>query len=76
MHQMACHVHPGRNDVTFLYKLIPGVCPKSYGMNVARLASMPESVIQKAEVKAAEFEQSRNHASLVFLSFFYLYGFE
>lgn len=25
-------------DVTFLYKMADGVCPKSYGMNVARMA--------------------------------------
>lgn len=25
-------------EVTFLYRLRPGACPKSYGVNVARLA--------------------------------------
>jgi DNA mismatch repair protein MSH6 len=27
-----------RKEVTFLYKVADGVCPKSYGMNVARMA--------------------------------------
>lgn len=30
--------------VTFLYKLVSGACPKSYGINVARLARLPEKV--------------------------------
>jgi hypothetical protein len=34
----------GTSNVTFLYKLTPGACPKSYGLNVARLAHLPESV--------------------------------
>lgn len=28
----------GVEEVTFLYRLTPGACPKSYGVNVARLA--------------------------------------
>ena len=38
---MACRVGEGNNgleEVTFLYRLTPGTCPKSYGVNVARLA--------------------------------------
>lgn len=38
---MACQVGEGIGgveEVTFLYKLTPGACPKSYGVNVARLA--------------------------------------
>ena len=38
---MGCRVGNGVGDVeevTFLYRLTPGACPKSYGVNVARLA--------------------------------------
>lgn len=38
---MACQVGNGVGgieEVTFLYRLTPGACPKSYGVNVARLA--------------------------------------
>lgn len=38
---MACHVGEGLGgleEVTFLYKLTLGACPRSYGVNVARLA--------------------------------------
>ena len=46
----------GLEEVTFLYKLCPGACPKSYGVNVARLAGMPESILQRASVRSAELE--------------------
>lgn len=38
---MGCRVGKGIGgveEVTFLYRLTPGACPKSYGVNVARLA--------------------------------------
>ena len=44
--------------VTFLYKYTAGACPKSYGLNVARLARLPESIIQRAAEKSAEFEKA------------------
>ena len=45
--------------ITFLYKLKPGRCPRSYGMNVARLAGIPDSIVQKAEIVAKNFEQEQ-----------------
>jgi len=46
----------GREEVVFLYKLTQGGCPKSYGMNVARLAHLPEEVLDLAHRKSEEFE--------------------
>lgn len=39
---------PTQETVTFLYKYSDGACPKSYGFNAAKLAGMPNSVIQRA----------------------------
>jgi DNA mismatch repair protein MSH6 len=44
-------------QVTFLYKLCSGSSPKSYGINVARLAGMPDTVIQLALKQSSEFEE-------------------
>lgn len=43
---MSCLVEDngGEQRVTFLYKLAPGPCPKSFGINVARLAQLPDAV--------------------------------
>ncbi len=42
---------------TTLYKIAPGACLKSYGMNVARIVGISESVIQRASEMAAQFEK-------------------
>lgn len=49
---------PSQETITFLYKFISGACPKSYGFNAARLANLPEEVIQCGHEKAREFERS------------------
>lgn len=41
---MNCLIDDETKDVIFLYKISEGICPKSYGMNVARLAGIPDSV--------------------------------
>lgn len=45
LYHMACQVGgiQGLEEVTFLYKLTLGACPKSYGVNVARLAGKSSS---------------------------------
>lgn len=53
---------PSQETITFLYKFMAGACPKSYGFNAARLASIPEEIIQLGHQKAREFE--RNTVSL------------
>lgn len=45
------------NSVVFLYKLMSGICEKSFGMNVANMAGVPSSVIDKAAQVAEEFER-------------------
>lgn len=53
-----CDEDPSQETITFLYKFISGACPKSYGFNAARLADLPEEVIQSGHRKACEFERS------------------
>ncbi|CAL1530222.1 unnamed protein product [Lymnaea stagnalis] len=42
--------------VTFLYQLTGGTVLKSYGLNVARLAQLPTSILQRAKTKGQQFE--------------------
>lgn len=51
-------------QVTFLYTLMDGACPKSYGVNVARLAGLPDEVIERASSFAAQLEE-HHHAQLM-----------
>eukprot|EP00053_Salpingoeca_punica_P015373 m.141445 g.141445 ORF g.141445 m.141445 type:complete len:1202 (+) comp16694_c0_seq1:90-3695(+) len=64
MGHMAFHVPENQRDVTFLYKLEDGVCPKSFGMNVASMAGLPAEVVAAAESKAADFEQASGFKSI------------
>jgi DNA mismatch repair protein MutS len=46
----AClQVRDAGGEVTFLYKVVPGVSSHSYGIHVARLAGLPEEVVTQAE---------------------------
>jgi DNA mismatch repair ATPase MutS len=49
-------VSNGHEVVTFLYRLCDGSSPRSYGLNVARLAKLPEEVLQLAYQQSHEFE--------------------
>jgi len=42
---MAFKQNENNDTVVFLYKFIKGDCPQSFGLNVARLAGLPEKVI-------------------------------
>lgn len=42
--------------VTFLYRFQDGACPKSYGLNVARLATLPPALLARAKEVSEEFE--------------------
>lgn len=46
-------------QVTLLYKLVPGIAPRSFGLNVARLARLPERVVDQAARIAAKMEEER-----------------
>lgn len=49
----------GVEEVTFLYRLTDGSCPRSYGVNVARLAGLPESVVRRAGEVSEQVEAAR-----------------
>ena len=47
-------------DITFLHKVMDGTVDKSYGINVAKLANLPISVIDKAQELLEEYEKNDN----------------
>jgi len=42
--------------IVFLHKIVPGSADKSYGIHVAKLAGIPESVLERAKEVLAELE--------------------
>ncbi|XP_044755642.1 probable DNA mismatch repair protein Msh6 [Coccinella septempunctata] len=57
---MACMVEndedPTQESVVFLYKMVEGRCPKSYGFNAARLAGLKHSIVSRAREIAKVLE--------------------
>jgi DNA mismatch repair protein MutS len=43
-------------DITFLRKIVPGGADRSYGVEVAKLAGLPESVVRRARAILKELE--------------------
>ncbi len=49
-------VREWEDQIIFLHKIIDGSADKSYGIHVARLAGVPQSVIERAKIILAELE--------------------
>lgn len=49
-------VHEENDQVTFLYRMLDGKADKSYGINVARLAKLPDSVLDRAKALLEGYE--------------------
>lgn len=49
-------VREWKGELVFLYKIVPGRAERSYGVQVARLAGLPASLITRARERLAELE--------------------
>jgi DNA mismatch repair protein MutS len=58
-------VYEENEKITFLYKIQDGPANKSYGLNVARLAKLPNSLIKRAEEVLKELEDKKLKESFV-----------
>lgn len=50
------------DDITFLRRIVRGAADDSYGVEVAKLAGLPASVINRAKLVLKELESGRNDA--------------
>ncbi|MFM7801922.1 MAG: DNA mismatch repair protein MutS, partial [Limnohabitans sp.] len=65
-HRAAVNVHVSAaesgKDIVFLHEIQPGPANRSYGIQVARLAGMPSSVLNHAKHALASLENDAQHA--------------
>lgn len=52
-------------NVVFLHKIVEGSADRSYGIHVAKLAGVPESLLERASQKLVELEQGQESIELV-----------
>ena len=64
MHTM--RIKEWQGDIVFLHEVGEGAVNRSYGIHVARLAGMPESVLTRAEQVLNELEEKRAHQKPLF----------
>ncbi|HQA20122.1 MAG TPA: DNA mismatch repair protein MutS, partial [Bacilli bacterium] len=50
-----------KGNVVFVHKVLPGAIDKSYGINVAKLAQLPDEVILRANDLLIKLEQNSNY---------------
>jgi DNA mismatch repair protein MutS len=57
LHNATVKVKEWKGDVVFLHEVVPGAADRSYGIQVAKLAGLPASVIERAKVVLAKLEK-------------------
>ena len=50
-----------KSTIVFLYTVAEGPCSKSHGFNAARLAGLPNKIIEKGKCIADQFEQEQKN---------------
>jgi DNA mismatch repair protein MutS len=56
LHNATVRVKEWHGDVVFLHEVVAGVADRSYGIQVAKLAGLPSSVIERAKLVLVELE--------------------
>lgn len=56
-----------KGDVVFLHEIVPGAADRSYGIQVAKLAGLPASVVERARAVLAELEKAGGNRAAVIL---------
>jgi DNA mismatch repair protein MutS len=67
---LAMRVSEFKGELVFLHEVAPGAADRSYGIQVARLAGLPASVVKRARKVLADLEASRPRGSLDSLPLF------
>jgi len=56
LHNVTMRVKEWHGEVVFLHEVVPGAADRSYGIQVAKLAGLPPSVIERAKLVLTQLE--------------------
>jgi DNA mismatch repair protein MutS len=62
LHNATVRVKEWHGEVVFLHEVVAGAADRSYGIQVAKLAGLPASVVERAKVVLAKLEQEDRSA--------------
>jgi DNA mismatch repair protein MutS len=62
LHNATVRVKEWQGEVVFLHEVVPGAADRSYGIQVAKLAGLPASVIERAKVVLGMLEADNRSA--------------
>ena len=65
VHNLNVAVREWQDEIVFLHKIVEGGTDRSYGIQVARLAGVPQSLIDRAKEILRDVENDRGHAPSV-----------
>ena len=65
LYNISVGIHEENEKVTFLYKIIEGAANKSYGINVARLAHLPDDLLSRATQILETLEKNKATTGIV-----------
>jgi DNA mismatch repair protein MutS len=64
LHNATMRVKEWQGDVVFLHEVVAGAADRSYGIQVAKLAGLPSSVIERAKIVLAQLESEERKTPL------------
>ncbi len=59
VHNVHVEVHEAKDEITFMYRIKDGKADRSYGINVAKLANLPPSVLDRAKELCRQYESRK-----------------
>ncbi len=61
LHNFSMQIQETGDDIVFTHRFVPGPADKSYGIHVAKMAGLPEAIIQDATALLSGFEAEGVH---------------
>ncbi len=65
VHNMNIAIVESNGEIVFLHRLVPGPADKSYGVEVARLAGVPNAVVQRARTLLRQLQAKNGNNALL-----------
>jgi len=63
-YNMKCEVNKAKDEINFLYKFVKGDASNSYGIMVAKMAGLPQEIIERAKEKTEYMNKEKRNITI------------